>query len=336
MSITKAMRYEIVKPTDCTWEDFGKVLNSLRYKCARIANHSIQMLWDWNNFKYAYKKEHGAYPDKSETPNFYKLLREEFPDVGTQVISQTLQYVQIKFMRDLKDVCSLKKGIPFYKDNMPICVHNQAYVVRNMDGYEISARLLPNDTSQYWFSFLIKKGSNGQRSILERINSGEYKKGMLQMVRDQHKKWYAVISFTFEPALKSGGQGVLEVSLNSEKITLKKGDYVKDVSIKHVTESIERLDKRLASLREQKQYRGEGRRGHGVKAIFKPMQTREVKKANFKTTINHNLSRDIINTALRWHCGIIIMSGEIPWTTFDLQGKVKYKAEENGLEFKLA
>ncbi len=333
MPITRTMRYEIVKPTDCTWEELGKVLNVLRFKCARIANRSVQMLWDWNNHKYAYKKEHGTYPDKTETPNFYKLLRVEFPDVGTQIISQVLQYVQVKFMHDLKDICSLKKRIPFYKDNMPICVHNQAYIVRESDGYEISARLLPEDISQYWFTFIIKKGSRSQQAILERVNSGEYKKGMLQLIRDSHKKWYAAVSFSFEPSAPVSLGGVMEVTISAESIKMTKGNWINEIPIVHTMQSIAKIDKRLEELRLQKRWRGQGRIGHGRKKIFAPMQQPEEKKENFKKTANHNWSRIIIDTAIRMCCDAINLSGEINnWNNFDLESKIEYKAAENGIK----
>lgn len=333
--ITRAMKYEIVKPVDCTWEEFGKVINSLRYKCARVANRSVQMLWDWNNYKHQYKREHGEYPDKSEAPNFYKILRGEYPDVGTQVISQVLQYVQIKFIHDFKEICSLKKGIPFYRDNMPICIHNQAYIIRNMDGYEISTRLLPEDAAQYWFTFIIKKGSKGQESILEKLNTGEYKKGMLQLIKDSHKKWYAVLSFSFESELKSSNPDkILEVNILDESIKMKNGNREYDIPIAYIKQSLSRIEKRLGQLRAQKNFRGEGRIGHGIKKIFAPMQSFEEKKAHFKTTANHNLSRIIIDKALWMHCGKIQLIGEIPdWTNFDLKEKIKYKAEENGIVF---
>jgi len=332
-TITKSMRYEIVKPVGCTWEDFGKVINSLRYKCARMANKSIQMLWDWNNYKFKFKKEHGSYPDKSEMPNFYKLLRAEFPDVGTQVISQVLQYVQTKFMHDLKDICSLKKGIPFYKDNMPICVHNQAYIISEEDGYIIKARLLPEDAEQYWFSFIIKKGNRGQQSILERINSGEYKKGTLQLMRDRHKKWYAVISFSFEPKPITAHDGTMEVVVSDESIKMTKGNWINEMPIAHAMESVARINKRLEELRSQKRWRGQGRTGHGRKKIFAPMQGGEEKKANFKATANHNWSRIIVNTAIRMKCNVIHLTGEITeWSNFDLKSKVEYKAKEVGIE----
>lgn len=332
-TITKSMRYEIVKPVDCTWEEFGKVINGLRYKCARMANKSIQMFWDWNNYKFTYKKEHGTYPEKSEEPNFYKLLRADYPDVGTQVVSQVLQYVKIKFMKDLKDIVSLKKGIPFYKDNMPICVHNQAYILRRMDDYEISCRLLPEDAPQYWFTFIIKKGSRGQQSILEKINSNDYKKGMLQIVRDNHKKWYAVISFTFSPAEKKLPEGIMEVIVSDESIKMSKGTWINEMPIIHQKQALATIEKRLEELRLQKRWRGQGRIGHGRKAIFAPMQKCEEKKANFKATANHNWSRIIVNTAIRMNCDVIHLTGEITdWTNFDLKSKVTYKATENGIK----
>lgn len=54
--ITKCMRYEIIKPTNCSWETLGKVLHDLRYKSARIGNYMVQLMWQWDTYRYQYAK----------------------------------------------------------------------------------------------------------------------------------------------------------------------------------------------------------------------------------------------------------------------------------------
>lgn len=333
MPITKAMRYEIVKPIDCTWEEFGKVINSLRYKCARMGNLVIQKCWEWENYRVEHKRTTGNYPGKEhKQPNYYAILRERFPDVGTGIVNQIVQYALLRYKNDKKDISLLKRSVPSFRDNMPICLNNQAYVIREADGYEIDARLMPNDSPQCRYKFIIKFGDRSKRAILNRIISGGYKQGVLQLVRDRHKKWYAVISYTFEPEPITVLEGIMEVSISDEVIKMTKGKWINEMPITYAKQAIAAIDKRLEQLRIQKRWRGQGRIGHGRKKVFEPMQAAEERKANYKATANHNWSRIIIDTALKMKCNTINLTGEIAnWNNRDLQDKVKYKAAENGI-----
>ena len=78
----RSIRYEIIKPVGTTWQDFGMVLNDLRYTSARIANYTVQKLWEWDNFRWEYKLEVGEFSDNISKPNIYRLSRERFPAVG--------------------------------------------------------------------------------------------------------------------------------------------------------------------------------------------------------------------------------------------------------------
>ena len=44
------MRYRIIKPVDCDWGEFGKILRDLQYKTKHILNKTIQYAWEYDNF----------------------------------------------------------------------------------------------------------------------------------------------------------------------------------------------------------------------------------------------------------------------------------------------
>ena len=341
--ITKCMRYEIIKPTNSTWEQFGKILNDLRYKSARMGNYMIQLLWEWDNHRQQVKIETGNYPANSEQPNYYKLLRERFPDVGVDIINQTRQFVQNKYSHDRKDVFLLKKSIPSFRDNMPICIYNGAYIIRDLENsWEIDVRLLPKDALQNRYSFIVKTGERSKRTILEKINSGEYKQGMMQIIRDKRGKWYVIISYQFEPKEKEYKENrLMEVFLNENEeealvIKINGTQYERKIPVDDIKHSISKFNARLNQLKEQKQYRGDGRKGHGRQKLVEPLQKIQDTQNNYKLTTNHRLSRIIIDNAIKQKCNEIIIHGDkwfIDWNIFDFKGKVKYKAKENGINY---
>lgn len=334
--ITKAMKYRIIKPTNCSWEELSKVLYAVQRECARVANYNIQLLWQWESFRQDHKAKTGEYPTKDKTPNFYQLVREKYPDVGTGVIAQVLQVTKKRFNADRKAMFLLKKSIHFYRDTFPIAISNQRYEIHeSTDGYELDVALLPKEAESTHIKFIIHSGNYYTKPILNRLISGEYKQGMLQLKRDREHKWYAVISFSFTKKQEEEQltTNLLEVSLNETEIVCKKGESITAIPTEHLTKQIKHIDNRIEQLKEQKRYRGQGRRGHGIKKIYEPQENAQIKKANFKDTANHNLSRTIVALAIKKQCSVITVSGEIPgWTNYDLLSKIKYKAEEAGIK----
>ena len=97
----RSMRYEIIKPVGTTWQDFGMVLNDLRYTSVRIANYTVQKLWKWDNFRWKYKFEIGEFHDNISNPNIYRLSRERcvsspYPEV-TRDIKTTHSTCLVKY-----------------------------------------------------------------------------------------------------------------------------------------------------------------------------------------------------------------------------------------------
>lgn len=87
------------------------------------------------------------------------------------------------------------------------------------------------------------------------------------------------------------------------------------------------------------------RDGHGRKAKLNGWDGKGHKINNRNTTYNHMLSKQIVEQAIKWGCGTIHiedLSGITStankflksWTYFDLQSKIIYKAEQNGIVVK--
>ena len=90
-------------------------------------------------------------------------------------------------------------------------------------------------------------------------------------------------------------------------------------------------------------YVGEGRAGHGYNTKMKPIDKIRNKVSNFSDTYNHKYSKYIVDFAKKNNCGVIQMedlSGATryaeekflkDWSYYDLQQKITYKAEKEGI-----
>lgn len=336
--LTKSSRFEIIKPVNCDWDEFGKALRDLSWQSYRMANYLVTQLYVFDQYRNEQKRITGEYP--KEILNGYQLLREAFPDVGTSLVTQTAQVVKKKYQSDRKAIFLNQKSLPTFR-NMPICISNQVWTIEKSgeNTFVIDTRLFPKGAERLRFSFIIKYKNTGHRQLLESLADGSYKQGMMQILKDKHGKWYAVLTFSFnKKRIESTREKTLEVDMHSEGIDLKisGSDYVNTVPIDDIKRTLYQFRSRQQQILDQKEIRGEGRHGHGRKALLKPQQNIQDKLANFKTTKNHNLSRYIVDYAVRRKCTCIAVGDKtfIPdWTIFDLCIKIKYKAEEAGLVY---
>jgi IS605 OrfB family transposase len=113
---------------------------------------------------------------------------------------------------------------------------------------------------------------------------------------------------------------------------------------KDVLEYAEELEARRKSKQKQARYCGEGRIGHGTRTRVKDAYTSEDVLSNFRKTINHRYSKNLVEYAAKNGYGVIQMEDltnikadlEHPkflrhWTYYDLQVKIEAKAREHGI-----
>ena len=103
-----------------------------------------------------------------------------------------------------------------------------------------------------------------------------------------------------------------------------------------------RTEARRRSIQNQLKYESENRKGHGRKTLLKPLEVLSNKIENFKDLTNHRYSKYIVDYAIKNGCGIIqfedltginnTSSFLANWSYYDLQTKVKYKAQDAGIE----
>jgi IS605 OrfB family transposase len=365
----KALRVQIIKPfnTDydsqpVTWDELGRTLRDLRYAASKMANYVIQQNYMWELFRQQYKQEHGSYPSVSEHKDklyCYPRLTAMFPLAAGQMVNQIERHAKTVWSARKSEVLKLHQSVPSFKLNFPIIVHRDSYRISEVpeEGkssthvFLLQANLLSREAAtRTRYSFLINAGEKSKQTIVERIISGEYRQGALQIVGDRKNKWYCIIPYEFKTEENNtlDPQCIMGIDLGISKAVYWAiiGSHKRGWIDGHEIEEFRRrVQARRKSIQEQGKYCGDGRIGHGRKRRLLPIEVLENRESNFKNTTNHRYSRFIIEAAIKNQCGVIQMedlSGINErstflrnWTYYDLQMKIKAKAEEVGIEVRI-
>jgi putative transposase len=352
--ITKATRFQIIKPLDATWDELGQVLRDLSYHTTRMCNRAVQLYYENHNTRLQYKAEHGKYPaDKdlygqSFRNHVYHALRSIYPDMASSNVSQTNQLALNRWKNDMKEIMRLQKSIPSFRLGTPVQVANQNYtlLVEEQAGggadFIADITLLSRDAGkQMRYRILLDGGDRSKKTIFRRVIDGEYKQGAMQIVYNKRKKkWFCVVSFTFtlEKALReldaNRSMGVLfgageyaiyaAYSFGRKRYTIPAGE------IMAVEKKIHAITERRKAIQ-----RNAGYRGHGRNRKLLSTNNLAGQATNIRDTINHKYSRQIIDIAAANRCGVIRIrkpgTSAGPWPWANLVEKIKYKAEEKGI-----
>lgn len=356
---TKVMRYHIVKPIDEDWSTLGKVLRDLQYDTRRIMNKTIQLCWEWQGFSSDYKKEFEIYPKISDMADYrtidgycYNILKDNFTKLYTANLSTSIKKAVQRWKIDKNDVFLGNKSIASFRADSPIDIHNKSIKIYKT-GSDYIARIsllsktykseLAKESGQ--ISVLIDEGDKASRDILQRCIDGIYKISASQIL-NKKGKWFLNLAYTFEANKKQldkerilGIDMGIVLAVYMAVYSSKVRDKIDGGEIDYFRKQVE---SRKRNLQHQGKYCGEGRIGHGIKTRIKPIKFAEEKIANFRNTVNHNYSRYIIDFAVRNGCGTIQMENLKGinkdnfflknWTYHDLQEKIKYKAQEAGID----
>lgn len=275
------------------------------------------------------------------------------------------QLVQNDWGRLKKEVLSCKANLPNYKIDAPYFIKNDNYKLRNHNGYFVDIAFFNKQgLSEYGyktghkFEFQIDKIDNNKKSTINKIINGEYKQGSAQISISKKGKIELIISFGFEKEIEKelNPNRILGIDLGITNIaTMSVYDSEKE-EYDYFSYKNNMIDgKELIAFRQKyynlrkdmsiaSKYVGEGRIGHGYKARMKPVDKIRDKVANFSDTANHKYSRYIVDFAVKNNCGVIQMedlSGATSdvherflkeWSYYDLQKKIEYKAEEQGIK----
>jgi hypothetical protein len=142
---TKVMRYQIIKPVDCNWNELGDVLRNIQYETRQVLNKTIQLCWEWQGFSSEYKKVNDVYPKPNDILNYslrgfcYDKISKEFTKLHTGNLSSTLARATQKWNTDLKEIIKGDRSIANFRADVPIDLHNKSIklIIDNNDYFVI-------------------------------------------------------------------------------------------------------------------------------------------------------------------------------------------------------
>lgn len=353
----------------------------LQKETRAAANRAIQMCWEYNGFESDWKKSNGEYPTKDESRAIlgkslqtviYDRAKQDAPSLNTGNLGATLQAVIGKFNSEKRNILRGDVSIPSYKSNMPIDLNKKSICLdfekdNNGEVVEWIFRLslfsnnkkkeLGLKTGGLAFKGVVPGRSKRYLSpILERCCDGTYSICGSKLKYD-NGKWFIFLCFSFEKdkegVSKVNKDNVMGVHIGEHNAVTctfnnSKRKYIIDGGeILAFAAQVEnrRRSIGMASKKNSKQC-SEGRIGHGYHAKMKPLENISSKVTNFRNTVNHRYSRQIVDWAVQNNCGTIQiedLTGYASqnlekykllknWSYYDLQTKIESKAKEHNID----
>ncbi len=367
--MNKCIKATIKNSKELDYKELNKILYDIRYKTKLACNKAMTWMYTFTQENMEHKEYTGENIDertkfgKSHGAWVENRMNEIMDICQSGNVAQTRQFVSNRFQDDKKK--GLLKGevnISNFKKDLPIILHNKSYDINQTDnGYEVVVSLFnmkyQKENNLKRITFVLDKLDGNQKSILNRMTSGEYKKGSAQIIQNRKGKWELMFSFGFEPKIEPlNPNKVLGIDLGITKVATMQvydsstGEYDRIdwkecfIDGKELIYYRQKIEARKRQLQIASKIVGEGRIGHGVSTRMKPLEKINDKVSKFRDTYNHKVSKYIIDMAIKYNCGVIQMedlSGFSEqqsesllknWSYYDLQNKVRYKAQEKGIE----
>lgn len=255
-----------------------------------------------------------------------------------------------------KDIFKGTASAPSFKRGQPIEIRSRQ--IKIIDKETLSIAILNSDGGKFYdiknkgksYPINLKVASRKGHAniVMKRLLSGEYTLSDSRFNVDGKDIYLQLI---FKPADSTPKQAavdknkILGIDLGiSKAVTMQIDNTPKHVFIDggEINSFRARTEKVRVSKRNQLKYASENRHGHGRKTLLKPVLDIGNKIERFRETTNHRYSKHIVDTALKNDCGTIQLEDLsniakdnaflANWSYFDLQQKIKYKAEEVGID----
>ena len=353
-------------------KELNKILKDIQYKTWLACNKALTNWFYKDNIDLIQKdigiKQGDKEFYKSSFENYLNktIMKPIMKGIDSRNISQTLQFVKKRYNTDKKEIFKGNKTLTNFKRDIPIFISNRQYNIIETDkglGVKISFFNLEKlkelgIKKGDRLKFLFPKIDKSSRSILRNILGGVYKQGAMQITYNKKKKkWLCAISYTFTPKEKELNENlVMGIDLGITKVATM-SIYNKETEdflpIKFTERTIDgtelihyrqKIEARRKSMSVSSKWSSNCRIGKGYKNRMKNANAIGDKYNRFKDTYNHKISRYIVDLALEYGVKTIQMedlSGFSEsqsesllknWSYYDLQNKITYKANENGIE----
>lgn len=365
---TETLTYKIpiIKPRYTGWKTFGKVGGDLIYNAIRIMNEAMRMHYlniqkrneyvrtaeekmnvrDWTI------EEYGA-PSYATVINRELKQREEFEVVPGDMVELIVRMAIGAFNTNARDVLANNTSLPNFRRDQPIPVRQRSLGIT--ENYTCFLPFMTKEVADELGyigrrkqSFEVQLGTKGNaKTILDRILDGTYTACDSKVQRTLDGKWFLLLTYKQPKAVLSLDEdkimGIDVGIVNAATIAIAGERKVHEIKGGEITAFRKRIEGRRKSIRNQLPVATHNRRGHGRRTLLKPLDVLSDKVENFKDTTNHRYSRYIVDLAVKRGAGTIQMedlsginkrsSFLATWSYFDLQDKIAYKAEADGIKF---
>jgi len=336
--LQKVATFQIVKPVNMSWNEFGKMLRDVRYRLSRLANMAVSETYQ--NLHQRYRLKNQDAPKSVKIGQLSRSLRKILLEEGVEeeslsryskmcVLPDTIAgaFSRYKISAiDWRKVLTGKISIPNYKANLSIPVRcdkpHQRRLERTETG-EIEVDLMICNKPYPRVLLSTRTISDGQRAVLERLVSNQtnslpgYRHRIFE-IKEKRNEWYLSVTYDFpksettklHPDIIVGvdlGWSVplyAAISNGYARIGYKQ--------LKPLGDSIKALQRQTIARRRSIQRGGTqtlaaptARTGHGRKRILQPIEKLEGKIDNAYKTLNHQLSHCVIEFAKNHGAGVI-------------------------------
>jgi IS605 OrfB family transposase len=381
----KIAKFEILKPVNgMTWKEFRQLLQGVRYRVFRLANLCVSEnylqyhLWRKKEIEKvpSLKISELNHQLRAMLLEEKKVSEEEQTRISksgalpASIVDALSQY-KIRALTSKskwRDVTRGKASLPSFRNDLavPICCHkNSQRRLEKMPDGNIELDLMI--CTKPYPRILLKSDriSGGMLATLERLlANGEnteagYQQRYFEVIQDRQdgRKWFLHVTYKFPGSLirvnprvivgiDLGFSCPLYAAINNGHARLGWRHF------ESLGKRIHRLQNQVFARRRSMQSGGQAdltrdtaRGGHGRKRILQPIEKLAGRIQKAYTTLNHQLSRSVIEFAKNHGAGIIQMENlggmkenltgtflGSRWRYFELQQFIEYKAKEVGIE----
>lgn len=347
---------------DMTYQQFCQNMFDIQRKVRTFKNRASSEYFSFMMRQMQFKDENGRYPTDEELlghklrNHLYHMATGCIPELNTGNAVCVSEDVCKYFKNHKKDIFAGKTTIPSYESNQPIAIHNKSIAFsEEKDKLYLTLSLFSKEGKAIYglneqrCMFEIWHKCESSAAIVKRCLSGEYKVCVSQIQYNQKKRmWEFALSYRFDEeqnavdkdkilGIDLGVAIPIVAAISSEQ----KRWFFNGNEIDAFRRKTEEIRRQMSRARIQA---GDGSVGHGRNTRTKALDKIGHRIANFRDTKNHAWAREIVDIALKNGCGTIqmedlsgITSGRQPrflknWTYYDLQNKIKYKAETAGID----
>lgn len=333
--ITRAIKLEIAKPLDRTWDELGAMLRLYRSVMHRLYNAAIF----GTGIEQAAREKVFELPGKAKSASgrAYQLAKRELDELREWGARQNGEhpYAKLNLSGSVLSAVSLEayasymkwvkaKGsmsLPSYKKGAPIPINAVDYSLSEENGkvsltFKLEGKK-PGESRADAMTVAIcaTRGTHWSRLLELARGNHEKKLGQLKILLDERsKKWMVVISYSYvppEPSTELLRENVMVVHRGQHNLLTVLDNQlhfrVVERGNKYKAQRRGLTARGIAARRVTASERGAGAKGHGTARRFITHSEIQDKIARINKTTCQRLAATVVKLALQWQCGRVVI-----------------------------